>query len=239
MSFGALCMTLVPILAVQPIRFYLFYFLILAVMVSLTFERGLNVLRGAPKQLIVLSGALVLIVVAGAASSVSEGAEFLSLERANAFRQGMAATANSGFAQDADISTPGGALLFLPVGIAVLLFSPFPWQFTSLRAALAGPEMVIWWLLIPSLLRGIRYVVRRRLVDVSPILVFGGLLTVAYSLIHGNVGSGFRQRAQIFVFLFIFASFGTYLKRAVRRGLDPAAALEEPSERPPRTRSRI
>jgi hypothetical protein len=38
-------------------------------------------------------------------------------------------------------------------------------------------------------------------------------LTCAYSLVHGNVGSAFRQRAQIFVFLFIFASLGWYQKR--------------------------
>ena len=49
---------------------------------------------------------------------------------------------------------------------------------------------------------------------------------VYYSLVHGNVGAAFRQRAQIFVLLFIFASLGTYVKTCRRRGIDSNLLLE-------------
>ena len=44
--------------------------------------------------------------------------------------------------------------------------------------------------------------------------IWGGFaltMTLAYSLMHGNIASGFRQRAQIFIILFIYSSYEWYL----------------------------
>jgi hypothetical protein len=109
--------------------------------------------------------------------------------------------------------------------MAFLLLSPFPWQFGSLRALFAAPETVVWWFLFPSMIRGLRYTIAKRFGAASPIILFTFALIPAYSLIHGNVGSGFRQRAQIFVFLFIFTSLGTWVKWAKKRGLSPDLLL--------------
>ena len=228
-SVGALIATVLPIVLVQPIRFYMVYFLLLAVVMALVLDRGAKVLSGVPKQIVVIGGMALLLVATGLAGRAEQGAEMMSLSRASTFRHGMAVTAHSGFADDADVSTPLRALAFLPIGMSVLLFGPFPWQFTSMRALLAAPETIVWWAMIPSLVRGLRFALRTQFGRISPVALFTGTLTIAYSLVHGNVGSGFRQRAQIFVFLFIFAALGWYKNRCRHLGIDERHLLVEPS----------
>ena len=228
-SLFAFAGTMAPVIAIQPIRFYMIYFLGFAILTSLLIERGVSALTGVPKQMLIAGGALALLVLVGFAGSAQAGMESLSFEQVSSFRHGMATTANSGFAADIDVSTPGRALAFMPLGATMLLFSPFPWQFTSMRAAFAAPEMFIWWALLPSLWRGLRYVLKYRLAECSPMLLFTVTLTGGYSLMQGNIGSGFRQRAQIFVFLFIFTSLGYYLKRCKDRGIDPGVLLNSPT----------
>ena len=216
---------LLPVIAVQPLRFYMLYFLSFAIFLSLFIDRGARVLTAVPKQIAFLFIAVGVLALVGFSGRVSSGLEIFDLEKVSVFRKGMATTANSGFGQEADTSTAGGALAYLPKGAAYLLLSPFPWQFTSLRAGLAAPEMFVWWALIPSLIRGVRFAIKKRFAECSPLLLFSVTLTGAYSLVHGNVGSGFRQRAQIFVFLFIFAALGQYVKLCRNRGIDEEVLL--------------
>ncbi|HEX8293576.1 MAG TPA: hypothetical protein VF570_17570, partial [Pyrinomonadaceae bacterium] len=44
-----------------------------------------------------------------------------------------------------------------------------------------------------------------------PILLFTTMLTLAYSIFQGNVGTAYRQRSQILVFYFIFVAVGAVL----------------------------
>jgi hypothetical protein len=44
---------------------------------------------------------------------------------------------------------------------------------------------------------------------------------------HGNVGSAFRQRAQIFIFLFIFSAAGMYMKKCARAGISNELLLQK------------
>jgi hypothetical protein len=163
----------------------------------------------------------IIFSALGLTSHMIHAAEPYGLDRISMYRHGMAATAHSGFAVDADLSTPGGALSFLPIGMSVLLLGPFPWQMTSLRPLISLPEMLLWWSMLPALWRGIRFSIRREFGTSIPILVFGGTLTALYSLTLGNVGAAFRQRAQIFIFLFIFVAIGDYVRRCQKRGIDP------------------
>jgi 4-amino-4-deoxy-L-arabinose transferase-like glycosyltransferase len=225
--------TILPVIAIQPIRFYIVYFLGFAILLSLVLERGIRRLTGVSKQLLIGGAVVAMLALVGFSGRAQQGMDYLSFEKVSSFRRGMAASADSGFSADIDVSTPAGAIAFLPVGVAVLLLGPFPWQFTSLRAILAGPETIIWWFMFPSLLRGLRFAFRKRFTEISPLILFSFTLTSAYSLVHGNVGSGFRQRAQIFVFLFIFAAVGQYLKQCRRRGLDERLLLKgEPASDP-------
>lgn len=121
------------------------------------------------------------------------------------------ANAGSGFGKDVDVGTAEGALSVIPLGIVYLLFAPFPWQFTSLRQSITLPEMIIWWLAFPLLVLGLWYSLKHRLREVSPIVIFTTMLTLAYSLFQGNVGTAYRQRSQLLVFYFIFVAVGAII----------------------------
>jgi hypothetical protein len=219
-SLGALLLLAASIVAMQPIRFYMVYFLGFAVVLSLFLERGMRSFSGIGKQILLVALFAGLLGIVGISGRFSEGTSSLTLERVSHFRHNMAVTASSGFDANVDVSTPGSALAFLPLGVAELLWGPFPWQFGSLRALFAAPETIYWWLLFPSLIRGMIWGVRKRFAETSPLVLFAVTMTCAYSLMHGIVGSGFRQRAQIFVILFVFASFGMFKRRAEKVGID-------------------
>ena len=88
------------------------------------------------------------------------------------------------------------------------MFAPFPWQANNLRQAITIPEVLVWWAIMPMMIAGIWYSVRHRLRKAFPILIFSLMLTLAYSIFSGNVGTAYRQRTQIQVFLFIFIGVG-------------------------------
>ena len=106
-----------------------------------------------------------------------------------------------------DLTTPLGALTYLPVGLAWFLLSPFPWQLAG-RQVFAIPEMVVWYACIPFVVVGAVYAVRRRLRQALAPLAAGLLITILYSLVEGNVGIIFRHRSQALVLLLPFAAAG-------------------------------
>ncbi|HYK21598.1 MAG TPA: hypothetical protein VEV42_12735, partial [Pyrinomonadaceae bacterium] len=63
----------------------------------------------------------------------------------------------------------------------------------------------------PLLVLGLWYSLKHRLRQVSPIIVFTSMLTLAYSLFQGNVGTAYRQRSQLLVFYFIFVAVGAVI----------------------------
>jgi len=127
-----------------------------------------------------------------------------------------------------------------------LLFAPFPWQVANLRQSITIPEMVMWWSSFPLLVLGVWFTLKYRLRPALPILLFTSMLTLAYSVFQGNVGTAYRQRSQILVFYFIFVAVGAVLlkerqedmrrqrralsEQAGARGRRPAA---EPGHAPP------
>jgi len=112
----------------------------------------------------------------------------------------------------------------LPVGLAYLLFAPFPWAISGIRQLLVLPETLVWYALMPAFVRGVAYSVRHRLRDVLPILVFAVTLTIAYALMQGNVGTAYRQRTQVTMFFFVFMAVGI-VQRSRRATLEPFAPV--------------
>jgi len=159
---------------------------------------------------------------------------FGSLEQIQRSRKDAARSAESGFGQDVDVSSTAGALTTIPLGVLYLLFAPFPWQLGSLRQTLTVPEMVVWWASFPMLITGLWFSIRYRWRQMSPILIFTSMLTVAYSVFQGNVGTAYRQRAQLLVFYFIFVAVGFVLlmekreKRAQRAREERLASQPRP-----------
>jgi 4-amino-4-deoxy-L-arabinose transferase-like glycosyltransferase len=225
--------TILPILAIYPMRFYIVYFVVFAIVVSLILDRSLNRLTGVYRQILVLVVFAGLFLLLGMADQAeSDASQYVSLEMVSRYRRGMAESANSGFYADVDISRPDSALMYLPVGLAHLLLAPFPWQMTSLGPLIAAPETIFWWTIFPATIRGIVFSIRNRFSASLPLLAFTATLTLAYSLTQGNVGAAFRQRAQILVFLFIFSAVGTYLGKVREAGLAPSLLLRGPDPEP-------
>ena len=192
---------------ILSLRFYIFYMVLVAVVGS--FVVGLS---SSTRSIFRSTIILVLIGVSLAFLGVGQKADvdlanFGNLERLQVTRLDQS-RAGTGFAENADLSQGGGALSVLPIGFAYLMFAPFPWQAANLRQAITIPEVLLWWAMIPLLVLGLVYTIKHRLRNAFPILIFSLLLTLAYSISQGNVGTAYRQRTQIQVFLFIIIGAG-------------------------------
>jgi hypothetical protein len=138
------------------------------------------------------------------------------LSRVQNSRLDLAKSAASGFGSDVDVSTSEGAISAIPVGFTYLMLAPFPWEMGSFRQMIALPEVLLWWATIPLMLFGLWYTIRNRLRTAFPIVFFSLMLTLAYSIFQGNVGTAYRQRTQIQVFLFMFTAVGLTLRKEKR-----------------------
>jgi len=76
--------------------------------------------------------------------------------------------------------------------------------------------MIVWWASFPMLVLGFWFSIKYRMRQISPILVFSIMLSLAYSVFQGNVGTAYRQRAQLLVFYFIFVAVGYVLMQEKR-----------------------
>jgi hypothetical protein len=155
-----------------------------------------------------------------------------NLEAVQLSRLDAAQSAGSGFGKDVDVRTTEGALTAIPMGVLYLLFAPFPWQLASLRQSLTLPEMIVWWISFPLLVLGLWFAIKHRLREVTPIVLFTTMLTLAYSLFQGNVGTAYRQRSQLLIFYFIFVAVGAVLvkERAEDRRQQQRLAKQELAE---------
>jgi hypothetical protein len=93
------------------------------------------------------------------------------------------------------------------------MFAPFPWEIANFRQAITMPEVLLWWASFPLLFWGLIYTIKHRLRNAIAVVLFSLLLTVAYSIFQGNVGTAYRQRCQIQVFLFMFIAVGWELRK--------------------------
>ena len=134
--------------------------------------------------------------------------------------------AESGFANDADISTVGGALNLLPIGLTYFFFAPFPWQFGSIRQSLAIPETMIFYTLIPGIIAGGLFLFRKRLVDSMGVLLVTMTVTFGYAIGQGNVGTLYRHKAQVIGFYYAFAAIGRENRKSRVTNRNAASPLD-------------
>ncbi|HXM34932.1 MAG TPA: hypothetical protein VN920_07085, partial [Pyrinomonadaceae bacterium] len=213
------------------LRFYVFYMMVAAVGGAFLIGMRAVTAQSFLRQflvIIVLGLSLTYLGVTRYANlQIDTYANWDAVQRS---RLDAARTAESGFSKDVDVSTTSGALTTIPVGLLYLLFAPFPWQLASLRQSITLPEMIIWWASFPMLVLGLWFSIKYRLRQISPILVFSAMLSMAYSVFQGNVGTAYRQRAQLLVFYFIFVAVGYVLmleKREERKRQEQLAVSEQ------------
>ncbi len=201
----------VLIWALTTFRSYLLYAVVGPFVLSFLLGRSKDVLRNLS-----LGAALALgLTYFGSQSGTGEGVrtfDLVELQRLRAWSS-SAVAADSGFAADADISTVGGAVSFLPTGLAYFFFAPFPWQVGSLKQSLAIPEALYFYTLVPGIIAGILYLFRKRLVDSVGVLLVTMTVTFGYAIGQGNVGTLYRHKAQVIGFYYAFAAIGREHRR--------------------------
>lgn len=220
------------LLALFSLRFYIFYMMCAAVAGSFIIGMKSLSTQGFLQRFVAVGVIGLAFTWFGVLQSASAQIEqYANLRTVKITRQDLAG-AGSGFMKDVDVGTTEGALTVIPVGLLYLMFAPFPWDFSSLRQSITLPEMAIWWLCFPLLVLGIWYSLKHRLRQVSPIIIFTTMLTIAYSLFQGNVGTAYRQRSQLLIFYFIFVSVGMVIlkERAEDRRRQQELAKQELAE---------
>ena len=202
---------IVALFSILSLRFYVFYMITVAI--AGAFIIGFQKLTPTnfARQFIVLILVGVSLTYLGVTRYASQ--QFGTFGTLAALQRSRAdlSRAGSGFGREVDVSTTEGAIATIPIGLVYLLFAPFPWQLASLRQSITLPEMIVWWLAFPLLVLGIWYSVKYRLRQISPILIFTTMLSIGYSIFQGNVGTAYRQRAQLLVFYFVFVAVGFVL----------------------------
>ncbi len=225
-SYAAVAFLIFSMVGILSLRFYIFYMVFIAVVGSFVIGTSAsNKSIGRRMVILVIIGFALMYLGVGRTADV-ELRVFGNLERIQSSRSDLARVAETGFNEETDVSTSEGALTAIPTGFAYLMLAPFPWQASNLRQAITIPEVLAWWAMIPFGILGLVYTIRNKLRSAFPVLIFSMLLTVAYSLLQGNVGTAYRQRTQIQVFLFIMIAVGwTFYqeKRENRRLLRQAA----------------
>ncbi len=217
-----LVLCIVAIIAMYPFRFYATYLVSLAVLISLV-GPGLTGWKGK------LAGVAMLILLVPLSTNLVSKEQYqaqveqASLDRVQFFRTAVArggreVGAGSGV-ETVDVRSPGGLITGVSVGAVHLLLAPFPWQLKgSARALLTLPELIVWWWLVfVGVLPGAAYLIRHRFRDITILLLFLIGFGFLYSLMFGNVGLIFRQRAQLLPWLLIFAAVGLERRRLRRR----------------------
>jgi len=213
-------------------RFYIFYMMTAAVAGSFFLGAKAFSAQGFMQRFVAVTAIGLAFTWFGVLQGASVQFErYASLKMVQTSREDQAA-AGSGFMKDVDVQTTEGALTVIPIGLLYLMFAPFPWDFATLRQTITLPEMVVWWLVFPLLVLGLWYSIKHRLRQVSPIIIFTTMLTLAYSLFQGNVGTAYRQRSQLLVFYFIFVAVGAIIlkERAEDRRRQQVLAKQELAE---------
>lgn len=234
-SLKFLCTLVLALFCLLTLRFYVFYIIVIAVAAAFILGRRQLTIQSFARQMIV-----IILVGAGLAYfgvsryATQQFETFGSADQLQRMRLDASTTAASGFAADVDVSTASGALSTLPLGLTYLLLAPFPWELTSLRQAITLPEMIVWWGSIPLLILGGWFTIKHKLREVAPIIIFTSLLTLTYSIMQGNVGTAYRQRAQLLVFYFVFVAVGFVLMRERRE-----ARLRKQKEEDEKSRTRL
>lgn len=215
LDYPAVIVLIFSLFGIIALRFYIFYMVAIAVVGSFIIGTSGSV-KSAIRGFIALAVIGIALTYLGVLQSAgTEFEKFGSLERVQSSRAGLSQT-ESGFGEDLDVSTTQGALFAVPIGFVYLMLAPFPWQITNIRQAITLPEVLVWWAFFPFMISGLWFTIKNRLRNAISILIFTLLLTIAYSIFQGNVGTAYRQRAQIQVFLFIFIAVGWTLQKERR-----------------------
>ena len=201
------------VMAIVQFRDYILFPVTLPIVVSFFVRQRQHLLRNTVIGMI----AVVAVIYADQSAGSGRRLRTLDLEQLSELRYWHTRSAGSQFEQ-ADISTPGKALLFLPQGLALFLLAPFPWMLGSVRQILAIPETLFFYSLLPSMFGGLKHLLTERLSSSLMIVLLTAGMTFGYALGEGNAGTAYRHRAQMLTCYLLFAAAGRERRRRVAAG---------------------
>lgn len=210
----------VAVLLLSQFRDYILFAVTLPILLSFVIRGRAHLARNAVLGMLVA----VVVIYVDRAAGQDRPLRFVNLESLQEMRQ-FTSIGGSAYQETVDISTPGRALAFLPKGLAFFLFAPYPWTVRNVRQVVTLPEMLVFYALVPSMLRGVRDLVRSRAPGGLMLLLITLCLTLGYALGEANAGAAYRHRAQVLGFLLFFAAAGTDARARARA--DPFPPLAE------------
>ena len=226
LTFRYVALFILSSLVLMSLRFYVFYFVAFATMGTFVLSQRRGVMGSIGSYVVLIVAFVGAFSFVAKQETVDQQRSYFTLERLQITRSDQVMWGHSSYEPKADVSTAQGAMSVLPVGLAYLLFAPFPWAVRNIRQGLTVPETLVWYALMPALVRGLLFTIRTRFRPALPILVFAAALTCAYAIFQGNVGTAYRQRTQVTMFYFILMAAGLVEKkrRAQERARSATAA---------------
>lgn len=207
---GDVILLILALSGVYALRHYVFFVAFLASAAAILFAAK----QFSPAR--VLQGSLVVLVLGSVFAYYGAGDvadKSFDLEKIQRGRTWSAKVSGSGYGGDVDITDTRAALEYLPLGTLIFLFAPLPWMIRNFNHVILMPEMVVWWLSTPWLVKGFWFAIRKRLRASLALSLFTIGLTLAYALFLTNFGTAHRMRVQILGFFIIFISVGWELRR--------------------------
>jgi len=223
-SVASLGLLAASVFALTKFRAYILFAVTLPILVSFIVRQRAHLFRNTALGMF-MAGA---VIYADASAGRERRMRFVDFEEMDRSRRWSSTAAGSGFAQDADISTPLKALAFLPVGLTYFFLAPFPWTVANARQALTAPEMLFFYTLIPALFRGVVVLLRRHTSKALMLVLMTAGITFGYAVGQGNVGTIYRHRAQVLPCLLMFAAVGVEERRRHSLAV-PAVARAQPA----------
>lgn len=132
---------------------------------------------------------------------------YSSLEYINYMRK-VRAYGNTAFLPNLDITNPVIFIFFVPVALLVAWLAPFPWQIGSASQIIALPEMLLYYLLLPAMFSGWKFIIRHKIREGGIICIYIFTMMLVLAFVEGNIGTLFRHRAMVLPFMFILVGIG-------------------------------
>jgi hypothetical protein len=203
------------VLLLSQFRDYILFAVTLPILLSFLIRGRAHLVRNAVAGMLVA----VVVIYADRVAGQNRPLRFVDLESLQEMRQ-FTSFGGSAYHETVDISTPGRAIAFLPKGLAFFLFAPYPWTVRNVRQTVTVPEMLVFYALVPAMLRGARDLVRTRAPGALMVLFVTLSLSLGYALGEANAGTAYRHRAQVLVFLLLFAAAGVEARARAREAAD-------------------
>lgn len=206
---------LVPLLLLISIRPYIFYSTVITIVVTFLILFWINSKNKFRTLLVFIAIVIIFLNFTSSGQQVKNKASPQAImQRVYETNQAILSQKGTMYRIYDDAIFSGNTSVFvkfiwaLSKGWFYFMLVPFPWSISSIFQLFSYLQMIIWYLLLPFVFVGIAFAVRYKLKDSLVILIYLFIVTSAFALIEGNMGSALRHRDLVSPFYFIFASVG-------------------------------